>query len=61
MLSGLALFDSRLSVEEKRKMVSALQTNGTNNAPRRIDVKKILFFELSCIILSQKTVKSSLG
>ena len=40
MLSGLAFFDSRLSVEEMRKMGSALQKNGTYNPPRRIDVKK---------------------
>lgn len=40
MLSGFALFDSRLSFEEKRKIVLALENNGTDNPPRRISVDK---------------------
>ena len=60
MLYGLTLFDSRLSVEENRKMVSALQKSGTDNPPRHIDMKKILFFKLSCLTLTQKNSKKLL-
>lgn len=37
---GLSFFDSRVSINDKKRMVLALQKSSTGQAAKRIDIKK---------------------